>query len=207
MRRLHAIALFLSLGVIPARGETPQRQLKPTERVVTQYLKLVAKGALLTPEGWNEAGLLFTAWSGFPSDGPIRLMTTGGTLGEMWMKEDRADVETKWTNDMGTIDSLLRYEPPVYPHVTMTTYAFTLVLTNKVREPGAMPGTTTEATGPREWKMEGPLKDRFATVESAIAYVTRMRDRATDPRIKNNAEQTIKTLQHLSKNCGNASAC
>jgi len=55
--------------------------------------------------------------------------------------------------------------------------------------------------------MEGPLKDRFATVESAIAYVTLLRDRATDPRIKNNASQTIKTLQHLSRKCGTASAC
>jgi len=136
VRRLHAIVLLLSLGVVPVRGQPPQRRLKPTEQVVTRYLKLVANGSLLTPEGWKKAGLLFTDWSEFPSDGPIHLMTTGGTLGEMWMKGNRADVETKWTDDMGSIDNMLRYKPPADPHITMTSYGFTLVFTNQHRETG-----------------------------------------------------------------------
>ena len=65
-------------------------------------------------------------------------MSTGGAVGEDWVKGDLAQVETKWMDDLGAIDSSLRYQPPPGSlHVTMTAFVFHLVYTNKHQYIGA----------------------------------------------------------------------
>jgi hypothetical protein len=208
MNRLRAIipALFLTLSTVGA--QTPQSHGKPTEQVVIQYEKLVAKGAFLTPEGWKMAGKLYDRSDAFPRHGEIFLMSTGGSLGENWVHGDRAEVETKWTDYDGTIDSALRYKPPKFNFpVTMTAYTFHLVYTNKHRDIGRKGETIREVTGPWEWKIEEPLMKRWTTVNRAIEYVSLMRDKIDDPAIKKNADKTIAALKRMGKPCGNASAC
>jgi hypothetical protein len=39
-------------------------------------------------------------------------MGTGGAVGEDWARDGTAEVETKWTDYYGTIDSALRYKVP-----------------------------------------------------------------------------------------------
>lgn len=91
-----------------------------------EYEKLVGTGAFLTSEGWNRAAKLYVESIPFPPNGEISLMNIGGSLGEMSANGDRAEVETKWTDYLGTIDSTLRYKPP-HHEVTMTAYQFRLV--------------------------------------------------------------------------------
>jgi hypothetical protein len=124
----------------------------------------------------------------------------------MWVKGNKAEVETKWTDYMGKIDSALRYYPPEGPHVTMTSYGFPLLFTNKHREVGANGMTTREVTGAWEWKIEGPHQ-RWATVEKTIIWLNERSDQTNDPVIKKNGEKTIAILKHLGKPCGSASAC
>jgi hypothetical protein len=202
--RCMVTTLFLTLTTVPA--QTPQSNGKPTERVVVEYEKLVANGAFLTPEGWKMAGKLFEQSSVFPRDGVIFLMTTGGSLGENWVKDNQAEVETKWTDYLGTINSALRFTPP-QDDVTMTAFVFRLVYTNKHRDLGINGETIRESTGVWEWKIEGPQITRWTTVNRAMEYVSLMRDKTDDPLVKKNADKTIAALKRIGNACGNASAC
>jgi hypothetical protein len=205
MKCFIATVFFLLIGPLAGRSQTPNNQLKPTEKAVTEYLRLVATGALLKSDGWIEAGKLFDVWNASPPDKTIDLMSMG-ILGEQWEKDGRAYVETKWTDDMGSIDPMLRYSPG--PPVAMVGYGFYLVFTNQHREIGTAGKAQTEVIGPPEWKIEGPIKRRTATVETALAYISERRDKTSDLKIRSNAEKTIKTLQGLHRGCGgNASAC
>jgi len=211
MNRLHAVLpvlLFLALTTVQA--QTPQSNGKPTEEVVIQYEKLVAKGAFLTPEGWKLACKLYAQSREFPARGEISLMSVGGSLGENWLKDNRAEAETKWSDYFGTIDVTLRYHspkrPPQFVAPTMAAFVFRLVYTNKHREIGTKGETIKEVTGPWEWKIEEPM-GRWTTLDRAIEYVSLMRDRTDDPTIKKNADKTIATLKRLGNACGNASAC
>lgn len=201
MRRLQAISVILAL-VFAARAQDTRSHDKPTEQVVRRYLELVADGALLTSQGWKKTAVLFTGSTKFPSNGTIFLMTTDGTIGEMWMRGDEAEVQTKWTDDMGSIDSALRYHRPADPEVTMTSYVFRLRLMNEEAET-----TSRQGPGTRQWKIEEPLSTRWSTVEKAIAYVSKRRDETNDSEVKQHAEKTIAILNSLNVGCGSASAC
>jgi hypothetical protein len=206
MMRLHAIISVIFLGVVSVTTQTPKSQGKPTEQVVVHFEKLVANGAFLTPQGWKMAGALFAQWGPFPRAGEVSLTTVGGSVGETRVSDDQAQVETKWTDDLGKIDSTLRFKPPEI-RSDMTSYVFHLVYTNKHRDIGANGETIREATGPWEWKIDGPVTTRWATVDRAIEYVEQMRDESDDPMIRQNADKTIAALKRLRTGCGNASAC
>jgi hypothetical protein len=205
-RRLMVAVLLLVVGVRAGSARDAKNNGKATELVVVKYQRFIASGALLTPQGWARAAQLFDQSLPYPQNGEIILASTGGALGEMWVKGDHAEVETKWTDYFGTIDSTLRYIRPPDPRVVMTTYQFQLVLTNKHREIGLHGETLKEVTGPVEWKIQGPLKLRYSTVGRALVYLARMRDQSSSPAIKKNAEKTIRILKRLNYGCG-SSAC
>jgi hypothetical protein len=211
MNRLYMFIPALLFVVTSATGQTIKSNGKPTENVVVQYEKLVESGAFLTSEGWCRAAKLYAESPMFPAQGEISLMGTGGAVGENWVRNGKAEVETKWTDYYGTIDSALRYRrpnrpPPFDVPVTMTGYIFSLVYTNKHREIGKNGQILREVIGPWEWKMQEPRMTRWTTVDQAIAYVALMRDKIDDPVIKKNADKTIAALKRL-RPCGNASAC
>lgn len=181
---------------------------KPTEKVVIRYEKLVASGAFLTPAGWKRAAKLYEQAPPFSPRDEISLMGTGGSVGEYWVRGDKAEVQTKWTDYFGTIDSALRYEPlKTDTHLTMAFYVFHLLYTNKHRDLGPNGETIREVIGPTEWKIEEPLMARWTTIPQALEYVTRMRESTDDPLIRKNADRTIAILKHLGAGCGTASAC
>jgi hypothetical protein len=208
MKLLRAAVLIL-LAAVMTTAQAPQSSPKPTEQVVGQYEELVSRGALLTPTGWKAASRFFYESQAFPHNGTIFLTSsaTAAMIGEMWVKGDRADVQTKWTDYFGSIDSSLRYKPESRPAaVVMTVYDFHMIYTNKHRDMAAS-GAVTETTGPWEWKLEEPQKVRWTTVARALEYLTRARDTSDDPVIRENAEKTIAALKHLHVGCGTASAC
>lgn len=198
MRQSQLLMLVLFVGISPVIAQTPLLHGEATVPVIRQYLKLVASGAQLTPEGWKRTGKLFDKWSVYPQDSTIILMSTEGAVGETWETNDRAKVETKWTDYFGTIDAALRYHPPEDPEVVMTDYIFYLTLINSSSASGQSGQT---------WKIEGPYTKRYATVRRAIAYVIRMRDKSKNSTVRANAQRTIIVLEHLTRSCGRASAC
>ena len=75
----YALMAVLFLTPMVARAQTPISHGKPTEKVVIQYERLVAKGEFLTPKGWKVAGKLYEQADAFLPDGEISLMDTGGS--------------------------------------------------------------------------------------------------------------------------------
>jgi hypothetical protein len=203
--RRRAAALIVLVGVIACSAQVPKAQ-KPTELVIRRYEKFIADGSLLTPEGWKRASKLFDTSDPYPRNGEIWVVSTGGLVGEDWVKEDRAQVETKWNDSFGTIDSSLRLKPPDASGSIMMGEIFSLVF---IHQPSGTKGAgeASETAGLGEWKIEGPRHVRTATVPVAIRYVTEMRDRSNDPVIRRNADKTIAALKRLGHRCGSASAC
>lgn len=209
--RGHAVALLLLLipgSYCVAAQKNPKPPLKPTERVVRQYLDLIASGAELTPEGRKKTAKLFAEWHAEPPDKTIYLMTTGGTLGEDSSDGKQAVVETKWNDSLGYIDSALRYKGlgPPFERSVLTIFQFRLVFTDKHTELGPNGEVLRVSTGLMEWKIADAPRMRFATLEAAAAYVVKMRDATSDPKIKKNAEKTLAILERLGLPCG-ACAC
>jgi hypothetical protein len=205
MRQPPAPVLIVFLGIIAAAAQVPKSQKKPTELIVRRYEKFIADGSLLTPEGWKRASKLFDRSDAYPRNGEIWVVSTGGLVGEDWVKGDRAQVETKWNDSFGTIDSSLRLKPPGPRGSIMMGEIFSLVF---IHHPSGTKGTgeVPEPAVLGEWKIEGP-RMRTATIPVAIRYVTEMRDKSNDPVIRRNADKTIAALKGMGHGCGSASAC
>jgi hypothetical protein len=194
------------LGALHAATSKP-KPLKPTELLVRQYDKLVAQGALLTREGWTKSSGLWSSSDPYPQSGEIAVEDLGGLTAEDWVKDNRAQVETKWETYYGKIDSSLRYKPdsPVSGGILMgRMIALVCVDSGRSSPPNARIADTRCAG---EWKLEGPQRFRVASLAAALKYVTEMRDKATDPAIRKNANRTIESLKHMGRGCGTASAC
>jgi hypothetical protein len=65
----------------------------------------------LTPEGWKKAPRIFGRSNPYRDDGEVFLTSRAGLIGETWLRGDRAEVERKWSDVFGSIDSDLRYKP------------------------------------------------------------------------------------------------
>jgi hypothetical protein len=190
------LSIALTLATNSAVPQTPKPPDIPTVRVVKQYLRLVARREFLSPGGWARAGKLFEATGPYPADSEISLMNTGGLVGEDWVKGDTAQVETKWTDYLGSIGSNLQYKPAQFDCM-VTIYTYLLTYTNKHRDLTADGSVKRETTGPPEWKMQGPEKIRWATPRRALEYVQAKHDQSTDPVIRKNAEKTIAALKRI----------
>jgi hypothetical protein len=203
---LYSIVLVwtVSTGGTGAGAQNSKEQLKPTERLIRRFEKLIAAGDLLTPAGWKRASQLFEKSNPYPPSGEIYVVSTGGAVGEDWVKGDRAQVETKWDDNYGTIDSALRYKPPSPSGRLAMAQMFSLVLTHA--QPDGSGNSTPPTEPAAEWKFEGYLRIRSATIPAAIKYVKQMRDRSTDPAIRKNADRTIAALKRLTIPCP-ACAC
>jgi hypothetical protein len=206
VRLSRAIGFTLFLGLIPAVAQAPDAHPKPTELVIRRYEKLIASGALLTPDGWKRASRLFEGSDPYPRTGEIKVVSTGGSVGENWTRGDDAEVETKWNDFYGTIDAVLRYKPGPYDGSIIMGQIFPMVRTH----PELGTDEQNKATGltrPGEWKIKATQRVRFATIPGAIQYVEGIRDQSKDPVIRENARKTIAALKRLRHGCGSASAC
>jgi len=175
---------------------------KDSERFVRRYERLVAKGALLTPEGWAGISAMFERSAPFPANSDIEIITGPGIIGETSRDGDRARVETKWGDYCGTVDSHLRYQAPATDGCIMTGESFNLVFVRRNKS-GEQSQVTSESG---EWKIEAP-KVRVAGVSASIRYLEARREKSNDPIIRKNADRTIKALRHLSSGCGRPNAC
>jgi hypothetical protein len=211
--RLIALAAIIMAALCffaaEANAQAPKKPLKPTELVVKQGEDIVAKGLLLTPDGWKQSAKLWSSASPYPQNGEIVVESFSAMIVEDWVKDKRAQVSTKWDDFYGTIDSSLRYKPGLPNHEsTMMGQSITLVCIDSKKNDNDRDQSNAANEGcAGEWKLEGPLLNRAANIPMAIKYITVMRDKSTDPVVRKNADRTINTLRRLSPACGTASAC
>lgn len=74
MNPLRTMLLTLFLLFSAKNAQTPVSHGKPTKKVLIKYGRLVEKGAVLSREGWEQAGEIYKQTSPFRPDGDISLM-------------------------------------------------------------------------------------------------------------------------------------
>ena len=185
------VLVCLMLGRCSAQTN---QTIESPKQVVERYLKMVADGELLTSDGWNRVNSLISSPSPQPTDGRIFVTSTHRGVGEIWVKDNHAEVHDAWWDELGSIDSSLRYTPVPSSNATGNIGVYRLVLSDKRWERSA-DGVMKEVAGPPEWKIEGPLTRRWTTVDAAIRYVEQQRKRSNDASLKQNADATLKALR------------
>lgn len=149
---------------------------RPTSAVVVEFRKLIREGALLNPSGWQQAARLFEGADPFPADGSIHVMSAAGIVGETQSDDSSAEVQSKWDDSYGTVDSRMRYILPK----ERTCGSISIYHLAKVR------GT---------WKIKGRLTTRLAAIGPAIVYVTAVRDKTKNSVVRKNAIKTLVILK------------
>ena len=95
------------------------------------------------------ASKLFDQPDAYPQSGEIMVISTGGLVGEDWVKGDQAEVETKWDDYYGRIDSQLRFIP-VPDGPVMMGNGFSLVC-----QASPSGSKLPDASCQGEWKIKG----------------------------------------------------
>jgi hypothetical protein len=109
------------------------------------------------------------------------------------------------TNSLGDIDSSLRLSnyPPMrlLPDFASASacygddlFWFTLLLSD-VHWEIAPDGAVKRVNGAYAWRIEDPNFEPLVTLDTAVRYVTEMRDKTAEPSIKNNADRTLTILK------------
>jgi hypothetical protein len=190
VRRILSVAVPLTciLAVAADAQRVSRSDGKPTSQVVVRYEELVSNGALLTPEGWEKAAALFKSATPYPACGEILIKSTGGSVGETWARDNKAEVQERWTDLFGTIDSTLRYRPP-NRDASATIFIYRL------------------AGVGQEWKFDATMNQRIATPEQALRYIGEMREKTMDPAVRANADKTSAALKKMKTRCRHSSGC
>jgi tetratricopeptide (TPR) repeat protein len=184
-----------------AHARSSNAEPKPTELVVKGYERRVLRGELLSPEGWKQASELFTTPQPYPPNSEITVEWTGtSALGEEWNNDSRAQVNTKWNDYYGVIDSSLVFKRSPYAALPMAE-SYSLVFM-----PSLSDKTTSGHAQTGVWKIEGH-PGRAADIPHAITYLERMRSLLKNPILRKNAETSILALKQVRTSCGVPNPC
>jgi hypothetical protein len=200
------IALMMLVAAVSAQDAKPTAETRkgPIEgksrtEVVDHVWRLAIQGELLTPDGWRQACEVFTSPTPFSGNKAILVMSNDwGPSYEDKLKGDGTDVELGYTA-MGTVDSALRYAPPQRTEFIKTGFLYHLVAVPAYSIMYGPDGKVVEKKpiGSRFWQIQGSPGQPWTTVNTAIRYVLEMRDKTTDPAVRNNADQTLAKLMRL----------
>lgn len=197
MKYILIVSLFLMVPVFEVCGQSGTNETKSPKQVVAEFWKFETEGGRLTREGWYKAGPFFVR-----PDRPTEKKTIAVisakykySVDERWVKGNQAEIANECVY-LGRIDDLLRYRPPDSRY-DKTEVLHHLVLTDKHWEFESDGNTEKEVGGPPAWRIENPEPLLWVTVDTAVRYVTQIRDKTTDPVIKKNADQTLTKLAIL----------
>lgn len=191
-------ALRSILAGTPSRSQHTNPPPESPSQVFQRFYKLEAAGKGLTPEGWRELAEFFVETPKLQGDKILIFDIVD--VGEALIEGDTAEIDISG-NSLGELDSSLRLTdyPPDKPSANCGCYgdngiAYTLLLSEKPWDREAAPHGTTakEFTAPLAWRIyRFDPPEPWITLDTAIRYVTEMRDKTTDPSIKKNADKTL----------------
>ncbi len=195
MKCVLAFVLALGATLVSAEAQAPTRPPKSPKDVVEDYFQFEVSGGRLTTEGWYKAANFFVRPIPPPQNKKIFVIDKDFSVWDrpMEIKGTTARV-TVGIEPEGRLDSTLHLVPSgLTPKAGIW---YDLVLTDKHWELGHN-GQTREVTGPLEWRIKQCEPAIWITVDTAIRYVTEMRDKTTAPVIKKNADATLAKLKAL----------
>jgi hypothetical protein len=196
--RTIAILKSLSAGILPPTLPAGTVQESPSD-VAKQFIALESR---LIPAQWDEVEKFF-AETPKPQWDHANIVDIVGT--GVAASEDSAEAEVS-TNSLGELDLSMRLSN--YPSFRQPLdgssasacfgddkFGFMLLLSRKHWKI-AKDGTVKESDGPLAWRVEYTSFQPLITLDTAIRYVTRMRDETSDPAVKTNAAKTLRILQY-----------
>jgi hypothetical protein len=173
-------------------------------QVFQRFVKLEKGGEGLTPEGWNSQVVFFALRPGPLWEHVLVIGDDPWTSFEARLSPEGDLAEIGFScHPVAYLRSSMRltYAAPGAPRVTPdccaqdTGYVFRLSDKYWQTEPD---GSVKEVMGPLAWRIvEAYPSAPWVTLEVAIHYVTDVRDKATDPVIRANAEKTLASLKHF----------
>jgi hypothetical protein len=174
-------------------------ELTPKE-TIEQLWAMRSRGELLTAWGWTRACGLSTKPVAAPDNKIILIRSNYYGVIHSSVESNSAKVDREFT-DSGQIDSMLRYSPPKPTkfHATVIEYHLVVVPRRMVMygPDGKTKSEEKVIPGTRVWQIEGSPERPRTTVNTAVRYVLKQKDRATDPAAIRNADKTLKILEKL----------
>lgn len=197
------LAVVLGLGATAALAQAPSSPSKSPKDVVEKIFQFETNGGRLTTDGWYKASRIFVRM--YPVAPPIKIVHVvrngaNDKVEETARTENWAEVSVS-TSLLGEIDAALRFKPVpkqgAYGVLLLqsTQVTFHVVLTEKQWRVNRDGGRDYEVTSSPQWLIDCDQSDIWINRETAIRYVTDMRDKTGDPAIKRNAEETLATFK------------
>lgn len=194
-KRLLTLGLLFVLAASVAAQSSAEQSVKA---VLQRYRKMDADGERLTPRGWYKASAFFIKPSPPPQHYVVTVMP-GEIVGKPLVTGNRAEVWVEYYAE-GRIDSSARFERTLAPTLKgpiPSRQQYYLLLTDSHWEFGRNGEATKEVKGPPEWRIETFESEPRIMIETAIRYLTQLRNKSSDPVIRKNAARSIAALRRL----------
>lgn len=206
-------ALFFATLISAQTSTLP----KSPREVLEAYLRIEEQGGRLTASGWDKAAKFFVKPGRAPQhhvleviggeridDGfPLLNGTTRVRIDVSVDARGQIDSSGRFTSvlDPSLIDpSGLPLTGLIHPRLRgplPIAEIFYLVLTDTSWELRPNGGGPREVKGSPEWRLETFAFEPSVTIETAIRYLTKLRDESSSEVIRGNADKSITTLRHL----------
>ena len=200
MRKILFLSIGIALAAIASLAQAPAGPPEPSPKEVVERLWAMATaGDLLTSDGWKRASGLVTRPGPPPSNKLILVVSNYYGVNRYMSRDSSAEVDMEF-EDLGQIDSALRYTPPQKTRAAKTSFAYRLVSVPRrlvLYRPDGKILEEKQIPESKVWQIEGPLPPPWTTVNTAIRYVLETRDKTADPIIQKNADQTLAKLKKL----------
>jgi len=206
MRPLLILVSVLSLSVVLGHAQAPTVPRKPSEAtdqksplgVARRFVRLESK---LAPDQWGQLADFF-AQTPKAKRNKVYIVDVIGIGIETKGSSSHVTIST---NSLGELDSSLRLSdyPPMRLSLNVPStsacygddyFEFNLLLSGKQRVV-TQNGAADQFEGPAAWRVDDTSFEPLITLDTAIRYVSRMREKANDPAVKKNATRSLRILE------------
>ncbi len=197
MKRLFMHLALLVLATIASYTQSPtSTSPRGPGEVLKQFCEMDAKGVRLTSQGWRKAAALFVRPEP-PSPDKI-IVIKDFVISPPKIEGNRAEFYVEYIY-LGQLNrSAARFLSPSFPlppDPSTVRAEYSLLLADKDHKPNTNESVEQQETRSSEWRIEGHQPEQHITVDTAIQYVTQIRDKTADPVIRKNANKTLATLK------------
>jgi hypothetical protein len=190
---LTRIVSLIFVAQVLSLAQSSAGPTKSPKAVVEEFWKMETQGGRLTTDGWRSADRYFVRPIEPPNERVIGVVDNGFSIEDAYMRSGNAAVVTINVSGLAwKIDSKMRIR--VFLDQVKGFVIYDLVLTSKHWEFTPDHRTLREVSGEPEWRIEKD-GDIWLAADTAIRYLSQVRDTATDSVIKKNAEQSLATLR------------
>jgi hypothetical protein len=197
LARTKAVALILALSVLSV--PIARSQTNTPEEVVRRFWKMETKGSRLEPNGWYRAAEYFSGRPSSPHQ-MISVVSDYFSVHTVSVTGNKAGIAV-YTREFRKLSPnlLLENVPNQAPNGVLVVpgmwFSYKLTLSDRHWEWSPLREEPREVAGQKQWTIDGFQTDLVLNTDTAIRYLTEMRDKSADLTTRKNAGQTIAILK------------